>query len=92
MNQPDYLSAIESGIRHELAVICNCSPDALPASLTREQAQTYFGVENPRTFHVWKSTGRHGLVWLKRGRLAEIATESAIQHRLKSVEIPPTAA
>ena len=92
MHKDDYLKAVESATRRQLANICNCPADDLPPSLTTEQSLKFFLLENPKTLHVWKSTGRHGLVWLKRGRRSEIATESAIQHRLNSVEIPATAA
>lgn len=88
MTNDNLIESVEKSIRRELSRICSCTPDSLPASLSTEQAAEYFNVSNVKTFNVWKSTGRHGLVWMKRGRRAEIATESAIQHRLKSMTIP----
>ncbi len=92
MTSNDYLSAIESATRRELAQLCECEAETLPASLSLEQAQKFFGIENPKTLNVWKCTGRHNLVWIKRGRRFEVATESAIAHRMASVQLPQTAA
>lgn len=90
-NKDDYLQGIEAGIRQELSAVCGCTPDNLPVSLSPEQALKFFQIGNPKTLHVWKSTKRHGLVWIKRGQRFEIGSESAVQHRLQSIVIPPEA-
>ena len=82
------IELIKQSVERELAVICKCSVDELPASLSPMQSAAFFGIDNLKTLHVWKSTGRHSLIWLKRGRTAEISTDSAIQNRIDSAYIP----
>ena len=92
MTSQDYREVADASLRRELAAICDCTPEALPTGLDESQSMAFFDLSNPKTLQVWFSTGRHSLVWIKKGRKRQILTESAIQHRLKSLHIPENAA
>ena len=65
---PEQRAAYREEFRRELAALLGVEPDALPTSVSKEDAAAFLGLKNPRTFNVWKNTGRHRIAVLTVGR------------------------
>ena len=71
----------------ELAHLIGCQPESLPASVTKDVAATFIGLANKKTLNVWHSTGRHGIVMVKIGRITQPTTEWLINLKVAGLSM-----
>ena len=84
--------SLTKSLASDLARLLSCGVDELPTAVSLDVAGEFLGIANRATFHVWKSSRRHPLVWMKRGKNLEIGTTSLIALRVSQADIPQQAA
>lgn len=76
----------------ELARQLGTTPDAIPTSVTKQQAADFLCLKNVMTLNVWHSNKRHGIAMLKVGRQTRPLTSWLIDMKLSGVSIAQEAA
>lgn len=71
----------------ELARQLGTTPDALPTSVSKQQAAEFLCLKNIKTLNVWHSNKRHGIAMLKVGKDTRPMTSWLIDMKLAGVSV-----